>query len=160
MCLSLIVVPAHPPTVMTAEEVMEVLPHRYPFLLVDKIIDLKPGEYAVGVKNVTINDNFFPGHFPERAIMPGVLQIEALAQVGGVVMLNADVGGDKSSFFFGGIDKCRFRKPVVPGDTLVLRTELVKLRKRFGIATMRGEGFVNGEKVMDADMIMSLGVAK
>ena len=92
----------------------DILPHRYPFLLVDRVVDFVPGESAVGIKNVTINDQFFIGHFPGRPIMPGVLIIEALAQVGGVIMLEQEKEA-KGTFFFGGVDKCRFRKPVVPG---------------------------------------------
>ncbi len=90
---------------------------RYPFLLVDRIVDYEQGKQAVGLKNVTINDNFFTGHFPTRPIMPGVLIVEALAQVGGIAMMDPD--DPKENFFFGGIDACKFRKPVVPGDTLV-----------------------------------------
>merc|ERR1719189_2157382 len=96
--------------VLDINEVMKILPHRYPFLL---------------VKKVTVNDNFFPGHFPQRPIMPGVLQVEAMAQVGGIVLLDPNEDGDgtgtKQQFFFGGVDSCRFRKPVVPGDTLHMK---------------------------------------
>ena len=90
---------------------------RFPFLLVDRIVKYEQGQMAVGLKNVTVNDNFFPGHFPQRPIMPGVLMVEALAQVGGIAMMDPD--DPKENFFFGGIDGCKFRKPVVPGDTLV-----------------------------------------
>uniref|UniRef100_A0A0E0HEZ8 3-hydroxyacyl-[acyl-carrier-protein] dehydratase FabZ n=1 Tax=Oryza nivara TaxID=4536 RepID=A0A0E0HEZ8_ORYNI len=118
---------------------------RFPFLLVDRVIDYKLGEYAVGIKNVTINDNFFPGHFPERPIMPGVLMVEAMAQVGGLVMLQPEVGGSRENFFFAGIDKVRFRKPVIAGDTLIMRMTLIKLQKRFGIAKMEGKAYVGGD---------------
>ena len=120
---------------------------------VDKVKEYVPGEYAIGIKNVTINDNFFPGHFPDRPIMPGVLQVEAMAQVGGIVMLDADPDA-KGSFFFGGVDKCRFRKPVVPGDTLEMKVTLTSMRKRFGIAKMHGEAYVDGELVCDVDMML------
>jgi 3-hydroxyacyl-[acyl-carrier-protein] dehydratase len=93
-----------------------------------------------------VNDNFFPGHFPTRPLMPGVLQVEAMAQVGGLVMLTPEVGGSKDNFFFGGVDACRFRKPVLPGDTLVMKVELVKLNKRFGVAKMKAQAFV-GDKL-------------
>ncbi|GBG78491.1 hypothetical protein CBR_g26519 [Chara braunii] len=148
--------PAYP-TVLDVNQIRDILPHRYPFLLVDRIVEFEPGKSAVGIKNVTINDNFFPGHFPERPIMPGVLMVEALAQVGGVVMLTPEVGGSKDSFFFAGIDKVRFRKPVVAGDTLVMRMKLTQLRKGFGIAKMRGEAYVGGELVCEGDFMMALG---
>ncbi|KAG6660934.1 hypothetical protein CIPAW_03G139400 [Carya illinoinensis] len=130
------------PTVMDINQIREILPHRFPFLLVDRVIEYNPGVSAVAIKNVTINDNFFPGHFPERPIMPGVLMVEAMAQVGGLVMLQPEVGGSRENFFFAGIDKVRFRKPVIAGDTLVMRMTLVKLQKRFGIAKMEGKAYV------------------
>ncbi|KAA8536476.1 hypothetical protein F0562_028954 [Nyssa sinensis] len=112
------------PTVMDINQIREILPHRFPFLLVDRVIEYNPGVSAVAIKNVTINDNFFPGHFPERPIMPGVLMVEAMAQVGGIVMLQPEVGGSRDNFFFAGVDKVRFRKPVIAGDTLVMRMTL------------------------------------
>ncbi|KAF2309041.1 hypothetical protein GH714_000240 [Hevea brasiliensis] len=133
--------PAYP-TVMDINQIREILPHRFPFLLVDRVIEYTPGVSAVAIKNVTINDNFFPGHFPERPIMPGVLMVEAMAQVGGLVMLQPEVGGSRDNFFFAGIDKVRFRKPVIAGDTLVMRMTLVKLQKRFGIAKMEGKALL------------------
>ncbi|XVE83179.1 hypothetical protein DITRI_Ditri16bG0066900 [Diplodiscus trichospermus] len=136
--------PAYP-TVMDINQIREILPHRFPFLLVDRVIEYNPGVSAVGIKNVTINDNFFPGHFPERPIMPGVLMVEAMAQVGGVVMLQPEVGGSRENFFFAGVDKVRFRKPVIAGDTLVMRMTLIKLQKRFGIAKMEGKAYVGGD---------------
>ncbi|XP_052134813.1 uncharacterized protein LOC127753377 [Oryza glaberrima] len=98
---------------MDINQIHEILPHRFPFLLVDRVIEYKGGEYAVEIKNVTINDNFFPGHFPERPIMHGVLMVQAMAQVGGLVMLQPEVGGSRDNFFFAGNDKVRFRKPVI-----------------------------------------------
>lgn len=98
---------------------------RYPFLLVDRVVQYEQGKQAVGMKNVTINDNFFTGHFPTRPIMPGVLIVEALAQVGGIAMMDPD--DPKENFFFGGIDGCKFRKPVVPGDTLVRTSFLLPI---------------------------------
>ncbi|XP_077224246.1 uncharacterized protein LOC143857694 [Tasmannia lanceolata] len=145
------------PTVFDINQIREILPHRFPFLLVDRIIEYKAGVTAVGIKNVTINDNFFPGHFPERPIMPGVLMVEALAQVGGIVMLQPEVGGCRDNFFFAGIDKVRFRKPVIAGDTLVLRMTLVKLQKRFGVAKMEGKAYVGGEVVCDGEFLMATG---
>ncbi|KAL3814426.1 hypothetical protein ACJIZ3_015694 [Penstemon smallii] len=145
------------PTIMDINQIREILPHRFPFLLVDRVIEYTPGVSAVAIKNVTINDNFFPGHFPERPIMPGVLMVEAMAQVGGIVMLQPEVGGSRSNFFFAGIDKVRFRKPVIAGDTLVMRMTLVKLQKRFGIAKMDGKAYVGGEVVCEGEFLMAMG---
>ncbi|WOH04937.1 hypothetical protein DCAR_0624349 [Daucus carota subsp. sativus] len=145
------------PTVMDINQIREILPHRFPFLLVDRVIEYKAGESAVAIKNVTINDNFFPGHFPDRPIMPGVLMIEAMAQVGGLVMLQPEVGGSKDNFFFAGIDKVRFRKPVIAGDTLVMKMTLTKLQKRFGIAKMEGKAYVGGEVVCEGEFLMAMG---
>ncbi|KAK2655836.1 hypothetical protein Ddye_008888 [Dipteronia dyeriana] len=145
------------PTAMDVNQIREILPHRFPFLLVDRVIEYNPGVSAVAIKNVTINDNFFPGHFPERPIMPGVLMIEAMAQVGGIVMLQPEVGGSRENFFFAGIDKVRFRKPVIAGDTLVMRMTLVKLQKRFGIAKMEGKAYVGGEVVCEGEFLMATG---
>ncbi|KAF7803702.1 (3R)-hydroxymyristoyl-[acyl-carrier-protein] dehydratase [Senna tora] len=145
------------PTVMDINHIRDILPHRFPFLLVDRVIEYNPGVSAVAIKNVTINDNFFPGHFPERPIMPGVLMVEAMAQVGGLVMLQPEVGGSRENFFFAGIDKVRFRKPVIAGDTLVMRMTLVKLQKRFGIAKMEGKAYVGGEVVCEGEFLMATG---
>uniref|UniRef100_A0A0R5QM79 3-hydroxyacyl-[acyl-carrier-protein] dehydratase n=1 Tax=Salvia miltiorrhiza TaxID=226208 RepID=A0A0R5QM79_SALMI len=145
------------PTVMDINQIRDILPHRFPFLLVDRVIEYTPGVSAVAIKNVTINDNFFPGHFPERPIMPGVLMVEAMAQVGGLVMLQPEVGGSRDNFFFAGVDKVRFRKPVIAGDTLVMRMNLVKLQKRFGIAKMEGKAYVGGEVVCEGEFLMAMG---
>ncbi|CAD6265853.1 unnamed protein product [Miscanthus lutarioriparius] len=142
------------PSVMDINQIREILPHRFPFLLVDRVIEYKAGEYAVGIKNVTINDNFFPGHFPERPIMPGVLMVEAMAQVGGLVMLQPEVGGSRDNFFFAGIDKVRFRKPVIAGDTLIMRMTLTKYQKRFGLAKMEGKAYVGGDLVCEGEFLL------
>ncbi|KAG8046744.1 hypothetical protein GUJ93_ZPchr0008g11773 [Zizania palustris] len=142
------------PSVMDINQIREILPHRFPFLLVDRVIEYKAGEYAVGIKNVTINDNFFPGHFPERPIMPGVLMVEAMAQVGGLVMLQPEVGGSRDNFFFAGIDRVRFRKPVIAGDTLVMRMTLTKFQKRFGLAKMEGKAYVGGDLVCEGEFLL------
>ncbi len=118
---------------MNIQEIMETIPHRYPFLLVDKIIDLEPGKKAVGIKNVTMNEPFFQGHFPGRPIMPGVLICEALAQVGAVVILGDPANKGKLAVFTG-INNFKFRHQVVPGETLRLEAELTKMRGMMGKA--------------------------
>jgi 3-hydroxyacyl-[acyl-carrier-protein] dehydratase len=141
-------------TTFTVEEIQDLLPHRYPFALVDRIIDYEPGKKAVGIKNVTINEPFFPGHIPKRPLMPGVLIVESMAQVGGVILTL--LPGMKGKFFaFGGIDKCRFRRPVIPGDQLVMTVELLSFKLN-RIAKMQGKGLVDGQLVVEADMLFSL----
>ncbi|GMH36472.1 hypothetical protein BSKO_04340 [Bryopsis sp. KO-2023] len=140
--------------VKNIDEIMNILPHRFPFLLVDRVVEIQKGKSIVGYKNVTINDNFFPGHFPERAIMPGVLQVEALAQLGGILVLEGADDTAKSNFFFGGIEKCRFKKPVVPGDTLMMKVEITKFNKRFGICKSHGECYVGEDLVCETDMTL------
>ncbi|MGK7940380.1 MAG: 3-hydroxyacyl-ACP dehydratase FabZ [Crocosphaera sp.] len=140
-------------TSFTVQEIRELLPHRYPFALVDRIIDYVPGQKAVGIKNVTINEPFFPGHIPSLPIMPGVLIVESMAQVGGVVLTL--LPGMKGVFFaFAGIDKVRFRRPVVPGDQLIMTVELLTL-KRNRIAKMQGKGTVDGELAVQGEMLFS-----
>lgn len=131
-------------------EIKEILPHRYPFLLVDKIVEMEPGVKIVGVKNVTANEEFFKGHFPGRPIMPGVLIIEAMAQTGGVLLLSQEKNKGKLVYFMG-IDKVRFRKPVVPGDQLVMEIKPLRVRERMG--KVYGEAFVEGEKVAEAEVM-------
>ena len=140
-------------TTFTVQEIQKLLPHRYPFALVDRIIDYVPGEKAIGIKNVTINEQFFTGHIPARPIMPGVLIIESMAQVGGVILtLLPEM---KCQFFaFAGIDKVRFRLPVVPGDQLIMTVKLLKF-KRNRIAKMKGQGVVDGQVVVQAEMLFS-----
>ena len=141
-------------TTFLVEEIQELLPHRYPFALVDRIVDYVPGERAVGIKNVTINEPFFLGHIPSRPIMPGVLIVESMAQVGGVIL--TQLPGMKGKFFaFAGIDKVRFRHPVVPGDRLVMAVELLSF-KRKRIAKMQGRGTVDEQLVVQGEMLFSL----
>lgn len=136
--------------VLNSLELMEYLPHRYPFLLVDRIAAFEEGKSIVGIKNVTINEPFFQGHFPGHPIMPGVLILEAMAQVGGVfAQLSRQVKKDEVPYFVG-IDKARFRKPVLPGDVLRLDLELVKLRR--GIYTFTGRAHVEDNLVAEAEL--------
>jgi 3-hydroxyacyl-[acyl-carrier-protein] dehydratase len=136
-------------TVSTIEDIAKVLPHRYPFLLVDKVIEFEAGKRAVGVKNITMNEPQFTGHFPDRPIMPGVLMIEAMAQLGGIIALQQPVSDGQGVFFFAGINGVRWRRPVVPGDTLVMEMELVSFKERFGIAKMKGKAYVDGQVAVD-----------
>lgn len=120
--------------VLESRDIQKIIPHRYPFLLVDRVIELEPGVRAVGIKNVTFNEPFFPGHFPGNPIMPGVLQVEALAQVGAVALLShPDYQGKLA--VFAGIDELRFKQQVLPGDTLRLEVEIVSLRRNIGKGT-------------------------
>jgi UDP-3-O-[3-hydroxymyristoyl] N-acetylglucosamine deacetylase/3-hydroxyacyl-[acyl-carrier-protein] dehydratase len=130
--------------------IRKIMPHRYPFLLVDRIIDLIPGKKVVGIKNVTVNEPFFLGHFPQRPVMPGVLLIEAMAQVGGILMLDAKTRTDDKLIFFTGIDKARFRKPVEPGDQVRFELEIIKHRHTF--FRMAGKGFVQNDVVVEAEL--------
>ncbi|AFY59607.1 3-hydroxyacyl-ACP dehydratase FabZ [Synechococcus sp. PCC 6312] len=141
-------------SVLSVIEIQALLPHRYPFLLVDRIIDYVPGSRAVGLKNVTVNEPFFQGHFPGRPIMPGVLIVEAMAQVGGVILMQmGDLKGKLS--MFAGIDKVRFRRPVTPGDQLILTAELICIKQqRFG--KMQGKAEVNGQLACEGEMMFSL----
>ncbi len=134
-------------------QIMQILPHRYPFLFVDRILSLEGGKRAVGIKNVTINDNFFEGHFPRRPVMPGVLIIEAMAQVGGVLMLSQEEHRGKIAYFMAA-DKIKFRKTVVPGDQLVLEVEVVKLRSKTG--QVHTQAKVSGKVVAEADLLFTL----
>jgi 3-hydroxyacyl-[acyl-carrier-protein] dehydratase len=145
---------AKPQTQFTIQEIRELLPHRYPFALVDRILDFQAGKSAVGLKNVTINEPFFPGHIPDRPIMPGVLIVESMAQVGGVIL--TQLPGMRGKFFaFAGIDGVRFRRPVVPGDQLIMTVEL-KSFKLQRIAKMQGEARVDGQLVCGGEMLFSL----
>jgi len=137
---------------MDIMEIREILPHRYPFLLVDRILEIDPGKRIVGLKNVTINEEFFQGHFPSQPVMPGVLIIEAMAQVGGVLMLGAIENRAEKLAYFMGIDDARFRKPVVPGDQLTFEVEVLKEKRT--TCKLQGKAFVDGKLVAEA-VIMS-----
>jgi len=135
------------------EEIRDILPHRYPFLLVDRILKIEGKNKIVGLKNVTINEEFFQGHFPGHAVMPGVLVIEAMAQVGGVLLLSLS-GNTGKLAYLGGVDNMRFRKPVLPGDTLVTEVELLKSRGTIG--RVRATASVDNEVVAEGEFIFAL----
>jgi len=132
---------------ISVTEIMKIIPHRYPFLLVDRIIELEPGVSATGIKNVTINEPFFMGHFPDQPIMPGVLLIEAMAQVAGVMAFRSGVEG--KSVYFMSIDNVKFRRPVVPGDQVKLNIKVLK--QRGNVWKFAGTAAVDGKLVSEAD---------
>jgi UDP-3-O-[3-hydroxymyristoyl] N-acetylglucosamine deacetylase/3-hydroxyacyl-[acyl-carrier-protein] dehydratase len=132
-------------------QILEILPHRYPFILVDRIIEMEVGKRAVGIKNVTINEPFFAGHFPGHPIMPGVLQIEAMGQVGGLLLMNSVPDPADKVVYFIALDNIRFRRPVRPGDQIRFELEMVKMRGR--TCKMRGEAFVDGVLIAEAEMM-------
>ncbi len=136
-------------------EIMEILPHRYPFLLVDKIVEFEPKKRIVGIKNVTINEPFFIGHFPGHPIMPGVLIIEAMAQVGGILMLKSfEMKAGDVVIYFMGVDKARFRRPVRPGDQLKLVLEPVILKP--SVSKMKGVAYVEDKVAAEAEIMASV----
>jgi len=138
---------------LDVEQIRDVLPHRYPFLLVDRILELIPEKSARGYKNVTINEEFFEGHFPGHAVMPGVLVCEAMAQVAGVLLLSK-TGNQGKLAYFGGMDKVRFRKPVLPGDTLITDVELIATKSNIG--KVRAIARVDGEVACEGEFMFAL----
>src|SRR3954471_10960751 len=142
-------------TILDSRAIQEILPHRYPFLLVDKIIELEPRVRIVGIKQVTINEYFFRGHFPDAPVMPGVLIIEALAQVGAILALREFEDRSRKIPFFTGIEMARFRRPVVPGNTLTL--EVIPLRMGMKVQKMRGEARVDGQLAAEAEVMSVIG---
>ncbi|MDQ0226770.1 3-hydroxyacyl-ACP dehydratase FabZ [Metabacillus niabensis] len=136
------------------QQIKEIIPHRYPFLLVDRIIEVEEGKHAVGIKNVTANEEFFNGHFPDYPVMPGVLIVEAMAQVVGVAMLQKEENRGRIAFFTG-IDSCRFKRQVKPGDQLRLEVEVT--RARGSIVKATGRATVDGEIACEAEMMFALG---
>ena len=138
---------------LSATEIQNIIPHRFPMLLVDRIIELEPLKRAVGIKNVTINESFFLGHFPGEPVMPGVLLVEAMAQVAGIAMLHPEENRGKLAFF-AGMDRVKFRRPVVPGDQVRMVAEITKLRGNMGKAW--AESFVEGQLVAEGEFLFAL----
>jgi beta-hydroxyacyl-ACP dehydratase FabZ len=136
------------------EAILKFLPHRYPFLLVDRVLSMETSKTIVALKNVTYNEQFFQGHFPEVRIMPGVLIVEAMAQAGGILLFNSIPDAQTKFVLFSKIDNMKFRRPVVPGDQLRLECDLVKVKGRF--FQLHGKGFVDGELAAEGDMMATL----
>lgn len=139
---------------MGINEIREIIPHRYPFLLIDRIIAMEPGKSVTAMKNLTFNEPFFQGHFPQEPVMPGVLIIEAMAQAGAVAVLSMDEYKGKTAYF-GAIDKAKFRAKVVPGDTLRFEVELIKLKKVAGVG--KGIAYVGDKKVAEGEFTFMIG---
>lgn len=138
---------------LDAKEIQNIIPHRYPFLLVDKIIEIEEGKRAVGIKNVTINEPFFQGHFPGNPIMPGVLIVEAMAQVGAVAILSMEEYKGKLAVFTG-IDKVRFKKQVVPGDTLRMEVEMIAMKR--GIGKASAKAYVGDQLAVSGELMFAI----
>ena len=136
--------------VFDTNAIQRILPHRYPFLMVDRIMELVPGEWVTGIKNVSVNEPYFEGHFPGHPIMPGVLVIEAMGQTGGVLLLNTEAEPGKKVVYFTGLDKVKFRKPVMQGDQLFIRVEMIYFKR--GICKMRGRAFVGDQLAAEAEL--------
>lgn len=141
-------------TMMYINDIKAIIPHRYPFLLIDRVEELVEGERIVAYKNVTANEEFFNGHFPQEPVMPGVLIIEAMAQAGAVAILSMEDFKGKTAYF-GGIDKAKFRQKVVPGDTLRLEVEIIKLKRMAGIG--KGIAYVGDKKAAEAELTFMIG---
>ena len=139
---------------LTIQEIKEIIPHRYPMLLVDRVEELEEGKRVVAKKNVTINEPFFQGHFPHEPVMPGVLIVEAMAQAGAVALLSLEDFRGKTAYF-GGLDKAKFRTKVTPGDTLILEVEIIKVKSAAGIG--KGIAYVDGKKVAEAELTFMIG---
>ena len=141
-------------TQLNIQQIKEIIPHRYPMLLIDRVEELVDGEKVIAKKNVTINEPFFQGHFPHEPVMPGVLIVEAMAQSGAVALLSLEQFKGKTAYF-GGIDKAKFRQKVTPGDTLILEVEIIKVKSSAGIG--KGVARVDGKKVAEAELTFMIG---
>lgn len=139
--------------ILKIKDIMDIIPHRYPFLLIDKVEISVPGEKGIGYKNVTINEPFFQGHFPDMPIMPGVLIVEAMAQVGAVVLLSMEKYKGKTPYF-AGINKVRFKRKVIPGDLLRMEVEIIKIRGSIGIG--KGTAFVDDELAAEGELLFAI----
>jgi len=146
--------PEREPRTIDLQGIMELLPHRYPLLLVDRILDFEPKEWIRGLKNVSFNEEVFQGHFPSRPVFPGVYIVEAMAQTGGCLLMREYEDRARKVIYFMGIDAVKFRKPVLPGDQLVMEVKVVQIKGR--ICKMRGEAFVGGQKVAEAEFMSML----
>ncbi len=136
------------------EKILKILPHRYPFLLVDRVLKLDKGKSIIAIKNVTYNEHFFQGHFPRLKVMPGVLVVEALAQAGGILLFHSIPDPQTKFVFLVKIDNMKFRKPVVPGDQLKLEVEVIRLKNKF--CHVRGKAYVEGDIVVEGEILASL----
>lgn len=142
------------PRTIDLQGILDLLPHRYPILLVDRILDYEPKQWIRGYKNVSINEEIFQGHFPNRPVFPGVYILEAMAQTGGCLLMQDFEDRHRKVIYFMGIDGAKFRKPVLPGDQLVMEVKVVQLKGR--VCRMRGEAFVEGQKVAEAEFLSML----
>jgi 3-hydroxyacyl-[acyl-carrier-protein] dehydratase len=150
-------VPESPGVILDAVQIQALIPHRYPFLLVDRVVELEPGQRIVGIKHVSLSDGYLQGHFPNYPVMPGVLIVEALAQAGAILVMHDQANAGKVPFF-ARIDNCRFRQPVRPGDSLRLEVDVTSFRAPVGKA--HGRALVNGAVVCETDLTFALGEAK
>ncbi|MEC6747444.1 3-hydroxyacyl-ACP dehydratase FabZ [Marinilactibacillus sp. XAAS-LB27] len=141
-------------TTMNIKEIQELIPNRYPIYFIDKVTEMIPGEHVTAIKNVTINEEFFQGHFPGEPVMPGVLIVESLAQAGSIPLLKLDQFQGQTAYL-GGLNKVKFRKKVVPGDILELKVDIVKLKQYAGIG--KGVAYVDGKKVCEVEMTFIIG---
>ena len=146
--------PEREPRTIDLQGIMDLLPHRYPLLLVDRILDFEPKEWIRGLKNVSYNEEVYQGHFPSRPVFPGVYIVEAMAQTGGCLLMREYEDRARKVIYFMGIDAVKFRKPVLPGDQLVMEVKVVQFKGR--ICKMRGEAFVGGQKVAEAEFMSML----
>ena len=140
--------------IVDIEKIMQYLPHRYPMLLVDRILEFESGKRIVGIKNVTINEPFFQGHYPGHPVMPGVLVIEAMAQVGGLLLMEAVEDVENKTIYFMALDNVKWRRPITPGDQIRFELEMLQLRRH--VCRMRGVGYVDGQVAVEAEMMAGI----